>query len=63
MVNFQSTIEAANWGIDSDVINESCQNFNILMINSPIRYASFAIFFFLRKIQLNILHVCLLFKC
>ncbi|KAL8475476.1 hypothetical protein ACS0TY_028219 [Phlomoides rotata] len=39
VMNFQSTTEAANWGIDSNLINESCQNFNILMINSPIRDA------------------------
>ncbi|KAL0351011.1 UNVERIFIED_CONTAM: Phosphoglucan phosphatase LSF1, chloroplastic [Sesamum radiatum] len=28
-----------NWGIDSNLINESCQKFNILMINYPIRDA------------------------
>ncbi|GER29488.1 hypothetical protein STAS_05349 [Striga asiatica] len=39
VLNFQSTIEAANWGIDSNSINESCQKFNILMINYPIRNA------------------------
>ncbi|XP_073296105.1 phosphoglucan phosphatase LSF1, chloroplastic [Primulina huaijiensis] len=37
VLNFQSTIEAANWGIDSNSINESCQKFNVLMINYPIR--------------------------
>ncbi|KAL3624246.1 Phosphoglucan phosphatase lsf1, chloroplastic [Castilleja foliolosa] len=37
VLNFQSTTEAANWGIDSNSIKESCQKFNILMINYPIR--------------------------
>ncbi|KAM7509130.1 hypothetical protein LguiA_019583 [Lonicera macranthoides] len=37
VVNFQSGIEAENWGINSKLINESCQQFNILMINYPIR--------------------------
>lgn len=39
VLNFQSMAEAANWGIDSNSINESCQNSNILMINYPIRDA------------------------
>ncbi|KAH6791063.1 hypothetical protein C2S51_006069 [Perilla frutescens var. frutescens] len=39
VLNFQSTAEVANWGIDSNLINESCQNSNILMINYPIRDA------------------------
>lgn len=39
VLNFQSTVEAANWGIDSNAINESCQNYNILMINYSIRDA------------------------
>ncbi|KAL6520276.1 hypothetical protein OROMI_032456 [Orobanche minor] len=34
-----STIEAANWGIDSNLMNESCQKFNVLMVNNPIRDA------------------------
>jgi hypothetical protein len=37
VLNFQSGIEAENWGINSNSINESCQRFNILMINYPIR--------------------------
>ncbi|KAK4488499.1 hypothetical protein RD792_004263, partial [Penstemon davidsonii] len=37
VLNFQSNIEAANWGINSESINEACQKFNILMINYPIR--------------------------
>ncbi|KAJ8531074.1 hypothetical protein K7X08_025805 [Anisodus acutangulus] len=37
VLNFQSGIEAENWGINSNIINESCQKFNILMINYPIR--------------------------
>jgi hypothetical protein len=37
VLNFQSGIEAENWGINSNLINESCQKFNILMINYPIR--------------------------
>ncbi|KAL7232560.1 hypothetical protein ACSBR2_010547 [Camellia fascicularis] len=37
VLNFQSGIEAENWGINSKSINESCQGFNILMINYPIR--------------------------
>ncbi|KAL6518837.1 Phosphoglucan phosphatase lsf1, chloroplastic [Orobanche hederae] len=39
ILNFQSTIEAANWGIDSNLMNESCQKFNVLMVNNPIRDA------------------------
>ncbi|XP_059282031.1 phosphoglucan phosphatase LSF1, chloroplastic isoform X1 [Lycium ferocissimum] len=37
VLNFQSGIEAENWGINTNIINESCQRFNILMINYPIR--------------------------
>ncbi|XP_075085808.1 phosphoglucan phosphatase LSF1, chloroplastic isoform X1 [Nicotiana tabacum] len=37
VLNFQSGIEAENWGINVNIINESCQRFNILMINYPIR--------------------------
>ncbi|XP_021299069.1 phosphoglucan phosphatase LSF1, chloroplastic [Herrania umbratica] len=37
VLNFQSGIEAENWGINSDSINESCQRLNILMINYPIK--------------------------
>ncbi|KAF7130726.1 hypothetical protein RHSIM_Rhsim10G0021100 [Rhododendron simsii] len=37
VLNFQSGIEAENWGINSKSINEPCQGFNILMINYPIR--------------------------
>ncbi|XP_057482647.1 phosphoglucan phosphatase LSF1, chloroplastic-like [Actinidia eriantha] len=37
VLNFQSGVEAENWGINSKLINESCQGFNILMINYPIR--------------------------
>lgn len=37
VLNFQSVNEAENWGINSKLINESCQQFNILMINYPIR--------------------------
>ena len=37
VLNFQSGIEAENWGINSNSINESCQRSNILMINYPIR--------------------------
>ncbi|BFG26884.1 hypothetical protein CerSpe_131580 [Prunus speciosa] len=37
MLNFQSGTETENWGINSNSINESCQKFNILMINYPIR--------------------------
>ncbi|XP_057769353.1 phosphoglucan phosphatase LSF1, chloroplastic-like [Salvia miltiorrhiza] len=39
VLNFQSMAEAANWGLDSNSINESCQNSNILMVNYPIRDA------------------------
>ncbi|KAK3014152.1 hypothetical protein RJ639_008493 [Escallonia herrerae] len=35
----KSGIEAENWGIDTKLINESCQRFNVLMINYPIRPA------------------------
>lgn len=41
MLNFQSVTEAQNWGINSKLINESCQQSNILMINYPIRYGDF----------------------
>ncbi|GAV83635.1 DSPc domain-containing protein [Cephalotus follicularis] len=37
VLNFQSGIEAENWGINSELINDSCQRYNILMINYPIR--------------------------
>ncbi|GLT33258.1 hypothetical protein SLA2020_078620 [Shorea laevis] len=37
VLNFQSGIEAENWGINPNLINESCQRSNILMINYPIR--------------------------
>ncbi|XP_031116227.1 phosphoglucan phosphatase LSF1, chloroplastic [Ipomoea triloba] len=37
VLNFQGGIEAENWGIKPKEINESCQKFNILMINYPIR--------------------------
>ncbi|XP_030484234.2 phosphoglucan phosphatase LSF1, chloroplastic isoform X1 [Cannabis sativa] len=37
VLNFQSGIEAENWGMDPKVINQSCQKFGILMINYPIR--------------------------
>ncbi|XP_052196889.1 phosphoglucan phosphatase LSF1, chloroplastic isoform X2 [Diospyros lotus] len=40
VLNFQSGIEAENWGINSKSINDSCQQFNILMINYPIRDAN-----------------------
>ncbi|KAL6960598.1 Phosphoglucan phosphatase lsf1, chloroplastic [Sarracenia purpurea var. burkii] len=39
VLNFQSGVEAENWGINSKSINNSCQGFNILMINCPIRAA------------------------
>ncbi|KAK8933405.1 hypothetical protein KSP39_PZI015553 [Platanthera zijinensis] len=37
VLNFQSKSEHSNWGIDSQAINESCRNLNILMVNYPIR--------------------------
>ncbi|GAA0138705.1 phosphatase [Lithospermum erythrorhizon] len=37
VVNLQSGIEAENWGIKSNEINEACQRYNVLMINYPIR--------------------------
>ncbi|KAH9604324.1 hypothetical protein KSS87_011724 [Heliosperma pusillum] len=37
VLNFQSLVEAENWGINSTSIKESCQRCNILMINYPIR--------------------------
>lgn len=37
VLNFQSLIEAENWGINSNSIKECCQRSNILMINYPIR--------------------------
>ena len=38
ILNFQTGTETQNWGINSNSINESCQKFDILMINYPIRY-------------------------
>ncbi|CAO2836405.1 unnamed protein product [Amaranthus hypochondriacus] len=37
VLNFQSPIEAENWGINFNSIKECCQRCNILMINYPIR--------------------------
>ncbi|XP_004306346.1 PREDICTED: phosphoglucan phosphatase LSF1, chloroplastic [Fragaria vesca subsp. vesca] len=37
VLNFQTGTETQNWGINSNSINESCQKFDILMINYPIR--------------------------
>ncbi|CAI9111040.1 OLC1v1011173C1 [Oldenlandia corymbosa var. corymbosa] len=37
VLNLQSGIEAENWGINSKIINETCQRCDILMINYPIR--------------------------
>ncbi|XP_038702733.1 phosphoglucan phosphatase LSF1, chloroplastic-like isoform X3 [Tripterygium wilfordii] len=39
VLNFQSGVEAENWGINPASINEACQSFGILMINYPIRDA------------------------
>ncbi|XP_021773968.1 phosphoglucan phosphatase LSF1, chloroplastic-like isoform X2 [Chenopodium quinoa] len=37
LLNFQSPIEAENWGINSNSIKECCHKCDILMINYPIR--------------------------
>ncbi|XP_077253658.1 phosphoglucan phosphatase LSF1, chloroplastic isoform X2 [Tasmannia lanceolata] len=37
ILNFQSESERANWGINSESINNSCRQLNILMVNYPIR--------------------------
>ncbi|KAK3121597.1 hypothetical protein QOZ80_8BG0656940 [Eleusine coracana subsp. coracana] len=37
VLNFQSESERINWGINSEAINNSCRENNILMINYPIR--------------------------
>ncbi|KAM5581657.1 hypothetical protein ABKV19_010748 [Rosa sericea] len=37
ILNFQTGTETQNWGINSNSINETCQKFDILMINYPIR--------------------------
>ncbi|KAL6901007.1 hypothetical protein ACP4OV_005683 [Aristida adscensionis] len=37
VLNFQSESERNNWGINSDAINNSCRENNILMVNYPIR--------------------------
>ncbi|XP_047311683.1 phosphoglucan phosphatase LSF1, chloroplastic [Impatiens glandulifera] len=37
VMNFQSEIEAENWGVNWNLINETCKQSNILMINYPIR--------------------------
>ncbi|XP_038981541.1 LOW QUALITY PROTEIN: phosphoglucan phosphatase LSF1, chloroplastic [Phoenix dactylifera] len=37
VLNFQSESECANWGINSESINNSCSQYNILMVNYPIR--------------------------
>uniref|UniRef100_A0A803LW74 AMP-activated protein kinase glycogen-binding domain-containing protein n=1 Tax=Chenopodium quinoa TaxID=63459 RepID=A0A803LW74_CHEQI len=39
LLNFQSPIEAENWGINSNSIKECCHKCDILMINYPIRPA------------------------
>ena len=39
VLNFQSESERINWGINSEAINSSCRENNILMVNYPIRYA------------------------
>ncbi|KAL6644308.1 hypothetical protein ACP70R_015916 [Stipagrostis hirtigluma subsp. patula] len=37
VLNFQSESERNNWGINSNAINNSCRENNILMVNYPIR--------------------------
>ncbi|XP_039855525.1 phosphoglucan phosphatase LSF1, chloroplastic-like isoform X2 [Panicum virgatum] len=37
VLNFQSESERVNWGINSEAINNSCRENNILMVNYPIR--------------------------
>lgn len=37
VLNFQSESERANWGINSESINDSCRRSNILMVNYPVR--------------------------
>ncbi|ONM04882.1 phosphoglucan phosphatase LSF1, chloroplastic [Zea mays] len=37
VLNFQSESERINWGINSEIINSSCRENNILMVNYPIR--------------------------
>ncbi|XP_025875744.1 phosphoglucan phosphatase LSF1, chloroplastic isoform X2 [Oryza sativa Japonica Group] len=37
VLNFQSESERTNWGINSEAINNSCRENNILMVNYPIR--------------------------
>ncbi|MQM13484.1 hypothetical protein Taro_046410 [Colocasia esculenta] len=37
ILNFQSESERANWGINSESINDACRRHNILMVNYPIR--------------------------
>uniref|UniRef100_A0A0D9X7E7 Uncharacterized protein n=1 Tax=Leersia perrieri TaxID=77586 RepID=A0A0D9X7E7_9ORYZ len=37
ILNFQSESERTNWGINSEAINNSCRENNILMVNYPIR--------------------------
>ncbi|CAL9135186.1 Dual specificity phosphatase, catalytic domain [Musa troglodytarum] len=37
VLNFQSESERANWGINSESINDACCQNNILMVNYPIR--------------------------
>ncbi|XP_066327220.1 phosphoglucan phosphatase LSF1, chloroplastic-like [Miscanthus floridulus] len=37
VLNFQSESERINWGINSETINSSCHENNILMVNYPIR--------------------------
>ncbi|XP_021887042.1 phosphoglucan phosphatase LSF1, chloroplastic isoform X2 [Carica papaya] len=39
VINFQSATEAENWRINYKMITKSCQKFNILMVNYPIRNA------------------------
>lgn len=37
ILNFQSESERSNWGINSELINNSCREYNILMVNYPVR--------------------------
>ncbi|XP_068636610.1 phosphoglucan phosphatase LSF1, chloroplastic-like [Aristolochia californica] len=37
ILNFQSETERANWGINSESINEACRQYNILMVNYSVR--------------------------
>ncbi|GJN16426.1 hypothetical protein PR202_gb03413 [Eleusine coracana subsp. coracana] len=56
VLNFQSESERINWGINSEAINNSCRENNILMINYPIRSPA-CVISYLHWVQDTPLHI------